>query len=134
MNMMPKILKASFLILVLLGLAGCLDEENSFDYSQCQETIDFRFLEQKPWLASQNGSSIHVFIDTSQDGYFYSIQYYFECNSSRDTCWYDTSLHRRYRGDTLSFVNAEINFPQFTDLGFPVLVRIRGGLVLDSGH
>ena len=104
--MMPKILKASFLTLVQLGLAGCLDEEDSFDYSQCQETIDFHYFERTPWASTDESSTvadISIFTDTSSDAYFYSIQYYFNCNEARDTCWFGKSLHRRYRGDTLSF-------------------------------
>ena len=104
--MMMKALTVLFISLTVLDLAGCLDEENSFDYSQCQETIDFRYRELLPWASastSGKGASVSIFTDTSNDQYIYSTQYYFICNNNRDTCWYDTSLHRRYRGDTLSF-------------------------------
>ena len=97
--MMPKILKASFLTLVQLGLAGCLDEEDSFDYSQCLDSVDLHLWEKQPWTStesSQNFALIYETGDTSNPIAFFSreikvIYHTFICNVERDTCWFSST-------------------------------------------
>jgi len=102
----------AFLLMVIcifIGLYACVNDEAKFDYSQCDESIDFHYKEGKPWVMKEKfvGSiaGFSSFYDTTADGYLLGAHQSFFCNYNRDTCWYHKTDTTRFRGDTINFGN-----------------------------
>jgi len=101
-------IRAVTLFILCIGLNACVNDEAKFDYSQCDETIDFHYWEH-PWgnRDTVNGlySSISVFHDTLPNGRILLTDNVFSCNPKRDTCWYFKPMEQQYHADTVNFGN-----------------------------
>lgn len=97
----------SYIIAYSMVFFWSCDSEEKFDYSNCQESVNYHYWEH-PWHSNNetNNASIHEFSDTTDCLYdsclvYSGLSHNFVCDDNIDTCYWQRDYRFSYRGTVI---------------------------------